>query len=264
MRRSVINERRAFKEKVPMIKPRAIVVSLLVATVSFTAHVTRAGDPAPKDPQVAKLVSQVIDTYGGEKALRGALGYHVTGNQWAMQNETPIQTERWFGRPDRLHRGYPDHHETRITAGAEGWSGASVDAVAPVNPVKLQAMRLQTVRLDTPLRLLEHQNEIESLENDNEGRAVLRIPIDTGLYIDYHIHLKTHQITRVTTGMTGPPAMEFATDYDQFQKVDGVLVPFKEVTYAGGMVTSRFQVTKFEWNPKTLDQDLRPGARASN
>jgi hypothetical protein len=248
-----------------MIKPRVMVASVLLATAFFTAPATRAGESTPKDPQVAKLVSQVIETYGGEKALRGALGYHASGNQWAVQGEKPIQVERWFGRPDRLRLelAYPDHHETRITDGAEGWTGSSVESLERANPMKLQAMRLQTARLDTPLRLLEHQNEIESLENDHDGRAVLRVPIDAGLYIDYHIHLRTHQITRVTTGMTGPPAMEFAADYDQFQKVDGVLVPFKEVTYAGGTITSQFQLNTLEWNPKNLDRDLRPGTRDS-
>lgn len=218
-----------------------------------------------QDPHIADVISHIIGAYGGEKALRNARGYHESGEQLAVQVKKPIRVERWFGRPDRLRLelAYPDHHETRITDGAEGWTGSNVDSLERAMPMKLQAMRLQTARLDTPLRLLDHKDEIEMRDADPEGRTVLRVPIDTGLYIDYHVDLKTYQITRVTTGMTGPPAMEFAADYDQFRKIDGVLIAFKEVTYAGGTETSVFQITRFEWNPKNLDGDLRPGTRDS-
>lgn len=216
--------------------------------------------PPPPDPRVAELVSRVIEAYGGETALRAVRGYHAIGRQWAAQGDVPIQVERWFGRPDRLRLelDYPDHHETRITAGALGWTGSSAQSLEPAIPVKLQSMRLQTARLDPPLRLLEQREQAAWRGTDPEGRAVLRIPIDTGLHIDYHVDPKTHHVTRMTMGMAGPPAMDFAADYDQFHEVDGVLVPFREITYAGGTVTSEFLVTRFEWNPKDLDSNLRP------
>jgi len=218
-----------------------------------------------QDPHIADVISHIIGAYGGEKALRSVQGYHASGEQLAVQIKKPIRVERWFGRPDRLRLelAYPDHHETRITDGTQGWAGSNIDSLEPANPMKLQAMRLQTARLDTPLRLLEHRDEVEMRDTDPEGRTVLRVPIDTGLYIDYHVDHKTYRITRVTTGMTGPPAMEFAADYDQFRTVDGVLIAFKEVTYAGGTETSVFQITGLEWNPKHLDGDLRPGTRDS-
>ena len=211
-----------------------------------------------------QVITGVIQAYGGEKAMRSVHGFHASGNQWATQSEQPIRVERWFGRPDRLRLelAYPDHHETRITAGALGWSGSGVDDVEPANPLNLQAMRLQTARLDLPLRLLEQRDAIVWRGKDAEGRAVLRIPIDTGLHIDYHVDLTTYRITRMTMGMEGPPAMEFAADYDQFREIGGVLVPFKEITYAGSTVTSTCQMIDFEWNPDDLDVKLQPGSRA--
>lgn len=206
------------------------------------------------------LVARVIEAYGGEKALRAVNGYHASGDQVATQGNVKIKTERWFARPDRLclDLAYPDHHEIRLTSGADGWSGSSMEALAPANAMKAQAMRLQTVRLDTPLRLLEHQGEIEARAADAKGRTVLRVPIDTGLYIDYHIDPKSGRIMHTTTGMADPP-MEFGTDYDDFKKVDGVLVPFGEVTYAGEMLTSKLKIKHFEWNPKDLEARLKAG-----
>jgi hypothetical protein len=242
-------------------KPTALLVKALL-TVLLLGQAAFAGQP--KFPDIATIVSRVIDTYGGEKALRSVHGFHEAGNQWATQSELPIRAERWFARPDRLRLelAYPDHHETRITDGALGWTGDSIESAEPAKALKLQAMRLQTARLDLPLRLLEQQDAIEQRGMDPQGRAVLRIPIDTGLHIDYHVDLKTWLITRMTMGMTGPPSMEFAADYEQFRKVDGVLVPFKEITYAGDTATSTYQVIEFEWNPANLDDALKPGSRA--
>ncbi|MDH4036196.1 MAG: hypothetical protein OEX18_00070 [Candidatus Krumholzibacteria bacterium] len=216
-----------------------------------------------QDPRIADVTSRVIDAYGGEEALRSVHGYHASGGQLAMQSETPIRVERWFARPDRLRLelAYPDHHETRITDGAQGWTGSSRESLEPANAMKLQAMRLQTARLDTPLRLLEQKDEVEWRDTDTDGRAVLRVPIDTGLYINYHVDPDTWHITHVTMGMAGPPSMEFSADYDDFREIDGVLIPFKEVTYAGGTVTSVYQMTAFEWNPKDLEDELSVGAR---
>ena len=233
-------------------------VLAVMAFVLMGASQGQAAGEAPRS-DVPGWVAHVIEAYGGEKALRAVHGYHATGNQWAAQLDKPIHTDRWFARPDRLRLDldYPDHHELRLTNGAEGWSGSTSDDLTPANAMKLQAMRLQTVRLDLPLRLVEQSDKIESREPDENGRIVLRLPIDEGLYIDYHIDPKTWLITHATTGM---PAMEFSADYDDFQKVNGVLVPYHEVVFAGTTMTSKFQVTSFEWDPKNLETQLTPAA----
>jgi hypothetical protein len=218
--------------------------------------------PGETQPPVAQRIARVIEAYGGEKALREARGYHASGNQWATQVDQPIHAERWFARPDRLRLDldYPDHREIRITEGDVGWLGSSVAELEPAIPLKLHAMRLQTARLDTPLRLLEQSGELVQRDDDASGRAVVRLAISAELYIDYHIDPKTSRITRVTTGMTSPHRMEFICDYDEFHEVGGVLVPFHEVSYAGTTVISKFVVTGFEWNPESLERHLRPAA----
>lgn len=223
-----------------------------------------AGAEKTNDAQVETIVSAIIDAYGGEKALRSIRGYRMKGEQLAVQSHATIRVDRWFGRPDRLRLdlSYPDHHEIRFTDGERGWAGSSASNVRPANPLKLQAMRLQTARLDPPLRLLERLDEVDRRAPDGEGRIVLRLPIDSDMYIDYHIDPKTHRVERMSMWMPGPPEMVFAADYEQFHEIEGVLIPFREMTYAGSTVTSRFQVTEFEWNPKGLDSALSPGMAA--
>jgi hypothetical protein len=240
-------------------KSRLLLLLLLIAVYGCGAR-----DKTPADDPVAGVIASVIETYGGEEALRNTRGYHMKGIQLATQTQEVIHVERWFGSPNRLRieLTYPDHHESRFTDGDQGWAGSSPADIRPAHPVRLQAMRLQTARLDTPLRLLDHEEEVELRDPDGEGRTVLRLPIDSSLYIDYHIHPDTYRIERMSMWMPGPPEMVFAADYTQFHQIEGVLIAFQELTYAGGTKTSRFQVTDFEWNPDDLDTTLRPGIGA--
>ena len=236
----------------------SVVAAIGLAAGLFAAGAVLAGEPQSGQPKIDDVISHVIDAYGGEKALRGVAGFHARGNQWALQSDQPIETERWFARPDRLRLelNYPDHHETRVTDGDHGWTGDSMTTLRPADEMKLIAMRMQTARLDIPLRLLEHKDKIESRGTDPDDRIVLRVPVDAELYIDYHIDPKTYHITRMVAGKPGWP-MEFSADYDQFQMVGGVLVPYRETTYAGHTKTSTYQTTGFTWNPKDLDANLR-------
>lgn len=241
----------------------SLFILMVMAVLVLASAQAPAGEPPKSD--VPGWVAHVIDAYGGEKAMRAVHGYHAVGSQVATQSEESIHTDRWFARPDRLRLdlAYPDHTVIRVTSGKDGWSGSAPDKLTAANPMQLQAMRLQTVRLDLPLRLLEQRDKIESREPDENGRIVLRLPVDAGSYIDYHIDPKTWLITNATTGMTNPP-MEFSADYDDFRKVSGVLVPYHEVTFANSTMTSKFQATTFEWDPKDLETHLITGKKAGN
>jgi outer membrane lipoprotein-sorting protein len=245
-------------------------ITLLLATVLLLSVAACSGEKAPansqsSDHRVSEAIAAIVDAYGGVEALGAISGYHMRGDQFAVQTNATIRVERWFARPDRLRLelAYPDHLEVRYTDGENGWAGSTVSSLLPANPMKLQAMRLQTARFDPPLRLLENESRVEWRDTDEKGRIVLRLAIDADLYIDYHVNPASHRIERMLMRMPGPPEMFFAADYDQFHEIDGVLIPFREVTYAGATVTSRFQVTEFEWNPKRLDFALQQAAAGS-
>jgi hypothetical protein len=234
---------------------------LTVLMLLVTATACGSGDNTPSDDSVSGVIASAIEAYGGEQALRNISGFHMKGIQLATQNQAMINVERWFAPPDRLRLelAYPDHHETRYTDGDQGWAGSSAEDVKAAHPLKLQAMRLQTARLDTPLRLLDRADEVERRDPDGQGRIVLRLSIGSSMYVDYHVNPDTYRIERISMWMPGPPEMIFSADYDMFHEIDGVLIHFREITFAGDTETSRFQVTEFEWNPDDLDSILRPG-----
>jgi outer membrane lipoprotein-sorting protein len=242
---------------------------VMLHRLSLTAiilFITVTASSAKEPPTVAEVVAQVVKAYGGEKKLRSINGYHANGEQWAAMSNQTIEAERWFGRPDRLRLTlvYPDHTEIRVTSGSAGWSGSSDDSLEPANPMKLMAMRLQSVRLDVPLRLVEQADKIALQEPDQDGRIVLRLAIEDGLHIDYHVDPRSYRIMRAVTAMEAPQPMEFAADYDGFKKVDGILVAMKETTYAGETLTSKLELKSFDWNPKDLEARLSAGTIGGN
>ena len=118
-------------------------------------------------------------------------------------------------------------------------------------------MRLQTLRLDFPLRLHQQRREVQNLGADDGGRIRLRLQIDEELAVVWHVDPATFRIPRVSLEMEGPPAMQFSAEYDLFHFVQGVLVAFREKTYSGDVQTSEFQATDFEVDPARLETMLR-------
>jgi len=240
---------------------RFLVLGALIPALASTAFSTEP-ESRSTDTRVNDAIAAIIYEYGGEEVLRSIRGAHVKGVQLAVRSHAIIRVERWFAHADRLRLelAYPDHHETRYTDGVKGWVGSSVSDLRPANRLKLQAMRLQTARFDLPLRLLDHAEEVVWHDIDESGRIVLRLPIDTDLFIDCHVALGSFRIERVSMWVPGPPAIRFAVGYEKFHEIDGTLIPFSEVTYMGTAMTSRFEVTEFEWNPVDLDAALQSAA----
>ena len=45
------------------------------------------------ETQIADVIAAVIDAYGGEEALHTIVGYHVKGEQFAVQSHAKIHVE---------------------------------------------------------------------------------------------------------------------------------------------------------------------------
>jgi hypothetical protein len=122
----------------------------------------------------------------------------------------------------------------------------------------VQSMRLQTIRVDFPLRIHERRDEVENLGLDEQGRRMLKLQIDEELAFTWHVDLTNHRIPFVQMQMAGPPAITFSAEYGMFHLVEGgVLVAFHEKTWSGPTQTSEFTATDFELNPRNLETMLR-------
>ncbi len=209
-----------------------------------------AGAPTGK-AAVHALVEQVLTAYGGRENLGKIHAWRAEGPLTAVQREQQGETVRWFERPDRLRIEirYPDRGEVRIVRGDRGWAGSDDRHLEPVEGAFLQSMELQTARLDLPLRLAEHESSLVVVKPDEDGRTVVRLAMDGGLALDYHIDPGSHRIERMVMSMPGPPPMSFEADLSEFRFVDGVLFPYREDTRAGDTKTAVTRYKKLELNP---------------
>ncbi len=216
----------------------------------------KASAPRSNNPEIRALVDGVLKEYGGEEAMRRIKGYRAEGTLQAIQRQVNVRTRRWFKRPDGLllEIDYPGKAEWRLTLGKLGWTGPADGDWKPAGIPKIWPMLMQTARFDLPLRLREHETELEPLQKDAENRSVLRLTIGEGLHLEYHINPENHHIVTMMMVMDGPPAMVFQADYSEFKLVDGVLFPHREVTLAWGTVTSYVQIKSIVINPEDLDE----------
>ena len=215
-------------------------------------------DQRSESTEIRALVDGVVTAYGGLEAMRRVEGYRSEGTLFAAQQGVNTRTRRWFKRPDclLLELAYPGRPEWRLTRGTKGWTGAREGDWTPAAMPRIWPMRLQTVRFDLPLRLYEQEAALVMMLADEKGWPVLRLTIDEGLHMEYHVDPEAHLIRRVMMVMDGPPAMVFQADYAEFRKVEGVLFPHHEETWARGTMTSMIRIKTIEINPADLDLKL--------
>jgi hypothetical protein len=195
---------------------------------------------APPPPPVAAVVEQVVNAYGGRAALRAAGARVDRGSSTSVLH--PGQrgaVRRVLGRGGdlRVEIRFPGADpEVRVVRRGRGVrNGVDVTGTPPH-----YAMVLQAARLHLPLLLLEGMARLEDLglrERDGGTLRVLELPLGEGLLIQAGIDPASGRILRSAAAVSGALELEFATDYDDFRPVKGLLVPFHEVNYAQGTRT---------------------------
>jgi outer membrane lipoprotein-sorting protein len=241
----------------------------LLPVLAMAALLTAAGCHGGRSPadsqartraEIHDMVQEILDAYGGAAVLGKVRAYRAEGILTATQHREQAEIVRWFERPDRLRieLRYPDRAEVRVTRGDEGWGGADDGQMQPVTGVFLESLQLQTARLDLPLRLAEMESSLVRLDPDEKGRTVLRLPLGDGMLLDYHVNPKDHRIERASMRLSGPVPMELAADLSEFRWVHGVLFPFREDTYAGGVKTAIVRFRSVKTNPEIAPEFLSP------
>ncbi|MBX9635572.1 MAG: hypothetical protein K2X44_11380, partial [Magnetospirillum sp.] len=119
------------------------------------------------------------------------------------------------------------------------------------------ATRLQAARFRLPLLLAEHPAKLAGASP--EGWKLLVVELGDGMIIEAQIDADKALIRRSRGLLSmGGQVMEFVTDYDDFRKVDGVLVAHREGHAAMGMTTGESRLDKVEINSAIADTVFRP------
>lgn len=198
------------------------------------------------------VLERVIDSYGGEENLRKLQSQIQEWDMVALMGSRHGSDVRTIRTPDQLkvELTYPDKKETRIVNGETSYviyNGAPAKIV--VQPQR-DAMRLQLMRLYSPLVL---RDRLDSLTLTVEGESCVLSLFEHGVRVDYVVNTGKWRIEKVvgTLAINGSE-MQFLTEYSDFTIRDGVLIHQRENKFAGGVNTAVLQLREI-----TLDAELK-------
>lgn len=200
------------------------------------------------------VIDRLIKSYGGEVNLRKA---DSMIQEWGMvalmgnRHGTDVRSIRIPGQL-KVELTYPDKTEIRILNGQQGRVAFNNELLRTASPPQRDAMRLQLMRLYSPL-VLRGKPDSVSLEIDGAFCALSLM--ENGVRADYLVNRETWRIEKVvgTLSVNGTE-MQFLTEYSDFKYVDGVLVHHKENKFAGGINTAVLQLHRVTFDAR-LDED---------
>jgi len=205
------------------------------------------------------LVDKMVAAYGGEAALEKILAIREEGKVEAtMRVGSSGPIVRTYARPSKLRIQIGEAakpSEVRVLDGPKGWRNGKEAAGA-----SYEAMVLQAARVDLPWMLMKHKAKLVDkgpLERDGHQLRLIELPLEGGLLLSAGIDPMTgHILFSSGTTKTGP--MTFETAYDDFRKVDGVTVAFKETNMAGGTKTAETTLSKVQFLEKVPEELFKP------
>ena len=236
---------------------RTMHATLAVAVALAAALAPAAAGEAPKKngrESVDALVRKAVEAYGGKPGFARSAVRREEGTVTSLLHPGDTgRIVRAYARPGRLRVevAFPGSDpEVRVLDGARGWRGGE-EATGP----RLDAMVLQAARLDVVALLAVPGTKITdggtAMVNDKVVR-VLSFEPAPGLTVEAQIDPSSGRVLR-TRGSSGGPhvPVAFETTYDDFRKIDGVLVAFHEVNWANGKTTGETVLAKIEF-PREL------------
>jgi outer membrane lipoprotein-sorting protein len=208
--------------------------------------------------QLQDVLDRLVETYGGEENLTKLNSMTQRWNMVALIRNQTGTDFRKIKAPDqlRVELTYPDKSETRMI----NRDGAHVvfEGGLPqqVTGMQRDAMRLQQMRLYSPLML---KTKIESMNLIEEGDQLALSLVEDGLHVFYMVNKSTWRIEKVAgTLMMNGSEIKFLTILSDFSYIDGVLIHRKEDKYAGGMNTASLQLRDITFNAELEDSMFQP------
>jgi hypothetical protein len=206
-------------------------------------------------PDLATVLDHLIRSYGGEENIRKLDNVYQEWRFVALRGNRHGIDVRSIRLPRqlRVELTYPDKQETRILNGDTSHVIFGDEPARTAGQHQRDAMRLQLMRLYTPLTL---RDRIDSLTLILEGRNCALSLIENGLRADYLVNMDTWRIEKVVGTLTVNGAgMRFLTEYSDFEFHEGALIHRKENKFAGGVHTAVLQLHRI-----TLDAELDTGS----
>jgi len=243
------------------IRARAYQRYLRIAAVSLSLFASFAAYAESID--IDTLLDRLIEAYGGEANLQKLSNQVQLWDFVALQSNRHGTDVRALEAPDKLRVQliYPDRREVRIINGSASFAGFGGEPEAAVGRPQSDAMRLQLMRLYSPLVL---RGKRDALSLEVEGGDYVLTLFEHGVRVDYRVNSKTWRIEKVVGGLAiNGQELRFVTEYSDFAFRDGVLVHQKENKFAGATNTAILQLRQIMLGKKISDGHFSPNYTSS-
>jgi outer membrane lipoprotein-sorting protein len=231
----------------------SILLALLVAAPA-------SGQSDALAEALAEALERMIATYGGEENLQKLDSMVQEWDLLALTRNQQGTDKRSVRLPEQLkvELTYPGKQETRVLNGDSGYAIFDDRAPAAASAMQTGAMRLQLMRLYSPLTLRDKR---DALELSRSGGYMVLTLMEHGLQTDYVVDTDTWHIVKVmgklsVNGMT----MQFVTEYSDYSMVDGVLIHHRENKWVGGTNTAVLRLQRITVDADFDDDEFEPVA----
>jgi hypothetical protein len=211
-----------------------------------------------EEPGLDEILERVIVAYGGESNLRRLNSQVQEWDIVALSSGSHGTDTRHIRVPDQLKVEvvYPHKKEARVINGTTGYYLHDGQHLRPASGPQRDAMRLQLMRLYSPLVL---KQKFDSLTLSTSEEFVVITLFERGVRVDYLVNPDNWRIEKVVGSLAiNRSEMQFVTEYSNFEFRDGVLVHLNENKFAGGTNTAVLELRRITLDAELADSEFMP------
>lgn len=202
-------------------------------------------------PNSTAIITKMIEVYGEEKNLAQLNNYEQTWHIETKTSDTNGTDKRTVHLPTSLKTELIYPHKTEIRTlengiGSKQFGSTTVQAQGPM----LDAMKAQLMRLFHPLILKDNITRINVSETPEH--YILAFAADS-VTAEYYVSKQSYLIDKVIGRLQmGSQTMEFLTLYEDYKLLNGVMIPYTEVKYAGSVNTAVMRLSEMKFTSVPL------------
>jgi len=232
----------------------------LIATVLAPGGLGVGAKESSVSPtQVESLVNMIVDAYGGREVLKNIHSLSAKGVIVSPLYEGPAEYsfELMRDRKLRVETRFGNSFEVRLLNGEHGYYQTADAPMTDVSGARLLSMVYQFKELTMPYQLM-----MSAFIITEGGRSTVNgIPVKVLMLKDkegppmrLYVDTKNRRIIKDSGIFSmGGSETELSSEFHDFRKVGGRLLPFRIVNYVGGQKIGEIRIHEYRVNPELRD-----------
>jgi hypothetical protein len=246
------------------LRKMSLMALVVAALITGGGRGLAAEKESTSSPRVYALVQQIIDAYGGRALLENIHCLSAVGVLDSPMYPKPAKylLDLKQDRKLRVEIRSGDSFELRILNGQRGYYQAADSPIVEVSGSRFLAMVYQFKELTMPRQLMTSSFTI----SDGGTSSANGIPVKLLLLRDsegppmkLYVDSVSGRILKDSGVFTiNGAGTELSSEFHDFKKVDGRLLPFRIINYAGGQRIGELRIREYTINPLLSDALFAP------